>query len=1582
MNKFLPSAFIFLMYFSVCSQTPRINSSTPSDGATGVALNANLSANDLFLPNFDGTGNTGVDNNSITDITVRLFKQGSSVPLSASVNGTGGGDAINLDPALPLEPNTGYKFIVDGVLDNTGVVFDYFESNFTTGVGSATNSGDLNSISFINSGAVSNGFRFTSLEIGPDNKLYGLEFNGDIHRWVIEADGTLSSNEILNRWKSPAQGNYGSRIAVGFVFDPSSTAENLIAYITHNSAGLNGAPAWDGNLSRVSGADLGDHDLILTGLPRSKKDHLTNSLAFKDGEPGVIYFNQGSNTAGGAPDNAWGNRKERLLSAATLRLDLNILSESQLPLNVKTTMDPEAINNVNVNSPTLVSTVGTYEEDGQTFPDDGTYNPYYVNAPLTLFASGIRNAYDLVWHSNGQLYIPANGTAGGSNSPASIEGARRPDGAIYDHSNLLYPVIPQSNGNNVQRDWLFRVDPNSSLGYYGHPNPLRGEFVLNRGDADVDLSSYDGVQADANYRGDAFDFEYNISPNGVIEYKSDAEFGNLKGALLVVRYSGGSDIIALVPDGPNGDILTAKTGIPGFSGFTDPLDLIEDVTNGNIYVSDPSTNEVILLKPGNQSTPAPRIVLSTESIVGNALSDGSSYTEEIIVSNLGNEVLSNIAIELTGADANQFSVTAAPAAINTQSSSSFQVSFTPTSNGPKVAFLTISGTDADSVTIPLRGLGTAGFGGQNEPSLQWVLDTQFESGVINVGDTDPTTNQLDLGSGSSYNNLLGDEISAQRFIRSQDGPVILELLCVYGPASGNTVLSYGWYQSGNTSSVNELLTVSNQPTTNAQSLNVPITGFLQFDPGINEFGFYSSWPALNNREVFSEDQFNTFDAVAPHKVRIYPIPGEMDAYVIAMEEFTSGYDYNDVVFIARNIQPYEGPTLADISLEAECAVIGTGWSLVTDANVSGGEYLTATSGNNFYSSAPTSADSWISFDFTAVAAGTYNMHALINTPNTITDSFWVRANGGDWIKWNDLLRDGFEWRRLYDSDANADLVSFELSEGANTLDIAIREDGASIDKIYLTNAGNIPTGLGPQATNCTGPALTVDAGADVTVVLPNTTAVLSGSAVDPNEGVLIYQWTQVSGPNTAVLSGADTAELTADNLVEGDYVFELAVTDESNDTVSDEVLVSIVTAPADVWLEAECAVVGSGWGLVTDADVSQGEYVSATGGSNFFSNAPTSADSWISFDFTASAGSYDMYALINAPNTNTDSFWVRANGGAWIKWNNLLRPGGFDWRRLHDSDAGDAPVSLELSEGANTLDIAIREDGASIDKIYLSDSGIAPTGLGGASTNCMAAALTVDAGADVTVVLPNTTAVLSGSAVDPNEGVLIYQWTQVSGPNTAVLSGADTAELTADNLVEGDYVFELAVTDESNDTVSDEVLVSIVTAPADVWLEAECAVVGSGWGLVTDADVSQGEYVSATGGSNFFSNAPTSADSWISFDFTASAGSYDMYALINAPNTNTDSFWVRANGGAWIKWNNLLRPGGFDWRRLHDSDAGDAPVSLELSEGANTLDIAIREDGASIDKIYLTNAGNIPTGLGAAGYKLYMDCGPHGGCRS
>ena len=68
-------------------------------------------------------------------------------------------------------------------------------------------------------------------------------------------------------------------------------------------------------------------------------------------------------------------------------------------------------------------------------------------------------------------------------------------------------------------------------------------------------------------------------------------------------------LIALTPGGASKDIVASQTGIPGTSGFKDPLDIVEQPGTGNLYVSEydqlGSGPKITLLKV-NDSTPQPQ----------------------------------------------------------------------------------------------------------------------------------------------------------------------------------------------------------------------------------------------------------------------------------------------------------------------------------------------------------------------------------------------------------------------------------------------------------------------------------------------------------------------------------------------------------------------------------------------------------------------------------------------------------------------------------------------------------------------------------------------------------------------------------------------------------------------------------------------------------------------------------------------------------------------------------------------------------------------------------------------------------------
>ena len=655
-------------YFSIDTAVdqPYFINVTPSNQSVGVPL-ADFQINvEIITP--DGFE---LDKSTIAG-NVNLFELSgdTEILIPSNSNDTGGGDAITLTPIAEVKELTQYIFRIDGVEANRigdstdRISFAKFESRLTTGniEDEVIPVRDLTGVSFskvLGGSALGPGTineRFSSLAIGPDGKLYAstigdFQSDGKIFRWNIEEDGTLSELQVLspNLEGSPHPNgtprDNNNRLIIGFVFDPASTADNLIAYVTHSMAAVTDGPEWDGKLTRLSGENLETVQDVIIHLPRSQKDHLTNSMIFDDA--GYMYISQGSNSAGGEPDEVWGNRPERLLSAAILKLDFNKLPSS-LPLSAYTTSNIDYINAAPLTSIQMA---------------DGTYNPYATNSPLTIFATGIRNAYDLMWHSNGWLYIPTNGTAGNSlnspNSPSTEKYtlAKRPDGGTS------LPYVPALSGGETQKDWLFKTN-GDRVTYHGHPNPYRGEFILNHGGKPygglpgqtetlyTDVSKYpDNLGPDPNYMEPSYDFGKNKSPNGVLEYKSDTFGGKLKGLMMVVRFSGQDDLLVMDPKN-DGDIAEVYRDIPGLNGFDDPLDVIEDPSTGNIYISeyDRDNNGVarLTLLRATDLTDEDNLILAFDKATLNYAGStilGEVSSQQIILSAVGNLTPGDISLQ-------------------------------------------------------------------------------------------------------------------------------------------------------------------------------------------------------------------------------------------------------------------------------------------------------------------------------------------------------------------------------------------------------------------------------------------------------------------------------------------------------------------------------------------------------------------------------------------------------------------------------------------------------------------------------------------------------------------------------------------------------------------------------------------------------------------------------------------------------------------------------------------------------------------------------------------------------------------------
>jgi len=526
---------------------PSVRATSPQDGEIGVNPASPVTADINVV-------GSAIDLGSLSSAAVNLTEHATGTQVAAQLNTSGGGDVIVLQPNAALKANTQYDFNVTAALKDSGNhAFLPGSRSFVTGSATASGSGvAFEQVPLAGVPAAP----YTNVAVGPDGRLYASTLTGSIYRFTLLPNGTVGASQAIG---SLTQANGGPRTIIGMKFDPASTADNLILWVSNNYFwnGQTSAPDWSGKITRLSGPDLGVVQDYVVGLPRSIRDHQTNSVAFKPGEPNVLYFTQGANNAMGAPDDAWGNRPERVLSAAVLRLDLSKLTS--LPLNVKT-------------------------EEG------GLYNPYASGAPLTVYASGVRNAYDLVWHSNGNLYTPTNGSAAGGNAPgtpsnyASLAACQNRIDGPY-----TAPVVPALYNVSVESDYLFRI---TRGGYYGHPNPARCEWVMGGGNPTANADTAEtpdypvGTLPDRNYRGYAYDFGLHASPNGVIEEYTLAGNTALKNKLMVVRYSAGKDIVILTPGGANGDIVSSQSNVTGLTGFNpSPLGLTENRSNGYLYVA-------------------------------------------------------------------------------------------------------------------------------------------------------------------------------------------------------------------------------------------------------------------------------------------------------------------------------------------------------------------------------------------------------------------------------------------------------------------------------------------------------------------------------------------------------------------------------------------------------------------------------------------------------------------------------------------------------------------------------------------------------------------------------------------------------------------------------------------------------------------------------------------------------------------------------------------------------------------------------------------------------------------------------------
>ena len=371
----------------------------------------------------------------------------------------------------------------------------------------------------------------TSMVWGPNGKLYVTELFGTIHELTYDANLNVVSDVVI----SSLTENRGDRMTLGITIyhDTPSDPDGFSLWISSSSPSVDNGVPNSGTVTRLSGTNFSTVEDIITGLPRAKANHATNSLHF--GPDDRLYIAVGGNTGSGAP-----------ISEEDASTEFGEMAEQPLSAAI------------------IVADVFNGSFDGTCDNTSDIYGP--PPCDVVTHATGLRNSYDFVFHSNGDMYATDNGLGVTGAFPAKTE---------PDCSGFASPAFWDEGGQNPgeQDDLLLRVFAGK---YYGHPNPSRDECVFKDG------SYQGGVPALVNYEPPLTPLGLHTSSNGIIEYTASKACGQFKNNLFLTNYSLGDNIYRVVLNAA-GDAVIKQESLLG--GFDDPLTLSQN-NEGDLFVAE------------------------------------------------------------------------------------------------------------------------------------------------------------------------------------------------------------------------------------------------------------------------------------------------------------------------------------------------------------------------------------------------------------------------------------------------------------------------------------------------------------------------------------------------------------------------------------------------------------------------------------------------------------------------------------------------------------------------------------------------------------------------------------------------------------------------------------------------------------------------------------------------------------------------------------------------------------------------------------------------------------------------------------
>ncbi len=455
---------------------------------------------------------------------------------------------------------------------------------------------------------------------GPDGRLYVGTIQGEIKAITFDDNYNVVDTQVI----TTLTGLYNNDI-LGIAFNPFEyvPGQPPKIYVAHSALYYSVQAAkndqllttfipYSGQVSVLEGPNFETYTPLVTGIGVSNHDHGVNGLDFD--ADGNLLIAVGGNTNAGIPATKIGGLAESPTTAAILKAEI---TKPDFNGAIQYQLSPNA---------PVISGLNFDPANSQGY---GEWASIVPGVDVSVYASGLRNPFDIVWSTRGKLYGTDNG----------------PNVNFGDVSTGADTEIPFTQ--NVPDEILLIEQDN----YYGHPNRNRGQTDDRQ---NVYYSAFEPTVPGVYTAPLAV---VNSATVGITEYRSLAFDGQLYGNLFAQKWKQQAWNVKLNASGDQALQVTSITGMAdGLDILTGPGGAVLGIDYTADYITvaipDPNLNPVGATAWDIHPWRAPA---GAEFVIGGVNFDPSDTTviiadQQIVLTGVSSNRIRGILPDLSGLD--------------------------------------------------------------------------------------------------------------------------------------------------------------------------------------------------------------------------------------------------------------------------------------------------------------------------------------------------------------------------------------------------------------------------------------------------------------------------------------------------------------------------------------------------------------------------------------------------------------------------------------------------------------------------------------------------------------------------------------------------------------------------------------------------------------------------------------------------------------------------------------------------------------------------------------------------------------------